>query len=263
MKNRVFLASVVAFTLAAASAQAQSTLAQWTFENTANTNGIILAPGAGNSSGNVAADNGLNSGFGSPASGKHATAATYSTPAGDIDNGASTGIDGLAPGASGPGLAGSGLAGAALSSHSFSANGWSAGDYFQFQTSTLGFNNIEVAWDQTGSNTGPRDFLLEYSTDGVNFATNSAYSLVFAAWTATSAQGNSLAKSFAGAVDNQATVYFRIVDVSLVSITGGTIGTAGTDRVDNFTVVALPEPSTVALVGAGLFGMLAMRRRRS
>jgi hypothetical protein len=261
--KRFIVAGVVAITLAAASAWAQTvTIAQWTFETPAGVAAITNvpgnAPGANLPNGPVPADNGTNS-AGSIANGLHLTAATYSAPAGDLD----PLIAAMALGAVGPGLPGSGAATNNPSSHSYSANNWTAGDYFQFKVSTLGYTSVNIAWDQTGSNTGPRDFQLQYSLDGTTFATNSAYSLAFFSWNATTALGNSLANSFAGAVDNQANVYFRIVDNSLVSINGGVIGTAGTGRVDNFTVVGVPEPSTVALVAAGLLGMFAIRRRRS
>ena len=69
------------------------------------------------------------------------------------------------------------------------------------------------------------------------------------------------------ALDNQATDFFRVVDSSTASEggNGGVVAAAGTDRVDNFTVTAttVPEPSAMILVGTGLFGLLAIRRRRS
>jgi hypothetical protein len=238
MKNRVILASITAIIVGAASVKAQ-TIAQWTFENTANTNGISLSPGAGISSGNVAADVGTGS-----ASGKHATTATYSTPAGDIDNT-------LAPSIS-------------SSLHSFSANGWTVGDYWQFSLSTVGFTGISVGWDQAGSGTGPSSFQLQYSTDGSTYtAFGGASSVASSTWN-TTLSGPSQNVVASVPVDNQATVFFRLVDLSTTSIAGGTVGTGGTDRVDNFTVfVPVPEPSTVLLVGTGLMGLLAIRRRRS
>jgi predicted extracellular nuclease len=127
------------------------------------------------------------------------------------------------------------------SAYSFSSNYWSVGNYYQFRTSTAGFTGILVSWDQTGSATGPRDFKLAYSTDGVNFTDFYSYSLPSPAisW---SSGSTSLATKFSSdlssvtALDNQATVYFRLIDAGTVSINGGTVGTSGTGRVDNFTV---------------------------
>jgi hypothetical protein len=260
--KKLFIASMVAITVAAGSVRAQNqTIAQWTFETAGDTNGLSLTPGAGVSPGNVLADNGVNSAV-STATGLHASNTTYSIPAGDID----TNIAALAPPPSpnfGPGLPSSAAASNSPSSHSFSSTFWSVGDYWQFKTSTLGFTGVQVAWDQTGSNTGPGNFQFEYSLNGTSFTTiGSAYTLPFNSWNATSDLGDSLSQTFAGAVDNQSTVYFRIVDNSTTSVALGTVASGGTGRVDNFTVVGVPEPSTVALVVSGLAGLLALRRRR-
>ena len=61
------------------------------------------------------------------------------------------------------------------SNESFSADNWQVGDYWQFSVSTTGFSNINLSWDQTSSNTGPRDFTLAYSTDGSNFTNLLSY----------------------------------------------------------------------------------------
>lgn len=146
------------------------------------------------------------------------------------------------------------------SAYSFSSNNWSVGNYYQFSTSTAGFTGISVSWDQTGSATGPRDFKLAYSTDGTTFTDFYSYSLPSPAvpW---SSGSTSLATKFSSdlssitALDNQANVYFRLIDTSTVSIGGGTVGTGGTGRVDNFTVSGTGDPapyvaSTVPANGA-------------
>src|SRR5882724_206108 len=107
--------AVLAFACGIAQAQIA---AQWTFESSF---GSIT--GTSTTLGGLSPETGAGT-----ASGVHASAATWSSPAG---NG---------------------------SAHSFSVNTWAVGDYFQFQTSTLGLNNILVSFDQTSSGTGPRDF---------------------------------------------------------------------------------------------------------
>jgi hypothetical protein len=221
--------SSVAF-LATPGAQSQ-TIAQWTFES------LTLAPSSpltnSTSINNVPAEVGIGT-----ASGVHATSATFSTPAGDG------------------------------STKSMSANGWSANDYWQFQTSTIGFTGISVAYDQTSSGTGPGNGALQYSTDGTLFTqvgltytiqVNGAPNTAWTPSTYNPVYHLSYDLSAITALDNASTVYFRIVDIGTTSANGGTVAAAGTDRVDNFTV-AVPEPTSLSLFGG--FGLLYLFLRR-
>ncbi len=206
---------------------ADSTLAQWTFESSVPTTAGPFAPEVGSGS----------------ALGFHASpSVVYSNPVG---NG---------------------------SAESFSSNFWSIGDYYQFQVSTVGYSGINLSWDQASSNTGPRDFKLSYSLDGSGFTDHDDYMVLANAspnpvWnssTASSTYNISYDLSSIFALNNQSTVYFRLVDISTFSANGGTVGTAGTNRIDNFTVTAVPEPETYAmfLAGLGLVGLLARHQTR-
>ena len=122
------------------------------------------------------------------------------------------------------------------SANSLSVNTWAVGDYFQFQVSTIGFTGMGISFDQTSSSTGPRDFDFAYSTDGSLFTTFSPYTVLQngltpnPAWNATTSS-SAYAFSFdlggVTAIDEQASVYFRLINSSTTSA-GGRHG--GSDR---------------------------------
>jgi hypothetical protein len=192
------------------------------------------------SAGPFAADVGSGS-----ALGFHAGATTYSSPAG---NG---------------------------SSHSFSSTNWLQGDYYQFTVSTAGFSNLSLSWDQTSSNTGPKDFELEYSTNGTSFTDFASYTVLpngtgNPAWNQnTSSAAYSFAENLSSlsALNNQSSLLFRLVDVGTDAANGGAVASGGTDRVDNFMVTGsaaapVPLPAAVWLLGGGLLGLGRFVRRR-
>ena len=174
----------------------QTTIANWTFETS-----IPTAAGPHN------AEIGVGS-----ALGFHAGTTTYSNPTG---NG---------------------------SAESFSSNGWAIGDYYQFQVSTIGYQNINLTFDQTGSNTGPRDFKVQYSTDGATFSDLPSGSYILAstpAWSSsssTTAHNKSFNFSALTFLNNISSIYLRLINSSTVSISGATVASAGTGRVDNVIV---------------------------
>jgi hypothetical protein len=122
---------------------------------------------------------------------------------------------------------------------SYSADNWNIGDYWQISASTTGYTNITLAWDQAGANAGPRDFKLQYSADGNAFTDFGAVAAITnEIWSATPRTiSNRTADlgSIAG-INNLATVYFRIVDTSSITVGGGQVMAAGLDKIDNFTV---------------------------
>lgn len=199
-------------------------LAGWTFETSVP---VTAGPHA--------AEAGVFAGAASPASGFHLDpGVVYSNPAG---NG---------------------------SVESFSSNFWGVGDYYQFSTSTLGYESITFRFDQTRSSTGPGTFDVEWSTDGVIFASLlNDYAVLNnatppGAWNATTnfpEYGVGPLALPAGASD-QALVVFRLVN----QVVPG--GTAGTNRVDNVSVegTLIPSPGASALLA--LAGACVARRRR-
>jgi hypothetical protein len=159
------------------------------------------------------------------------------------------------------------------SAHSFSSNTWAIGDYYQFSTSTIGYNGITLSWDQISSGTGPRDFTLSFSTNGTTFTDFAPYTVlanaspnVWSTGTAIAASSYAFDLSAFTSLNNLAAVYFRLVDTSNVSAAGGVVGTTGTDRVDNFTisgnaVSAVPVPAAVWLFGSGFVALTGIGRR--
>jgi hypothetical protein len=207
---------------------------QWTFEASQPATAGPVAPETGSGS----------------ASGSHANAATsWSSPSG---NG---------------------------SAHSFSSDHWTVGDYWQFSVSTVGFENISLGWDQTSSGSGPADFGLFYSIDGgTTFSQYGANYTVLGynvspnpTWGSTAHSQYSLSydlSSILGLNNDASTVYFRLIDESTASASGGTVGTSGADRIDNFIVsgtdISNVPDSPPGFVGVFcLLGLLAVSRRIS
>jgi hypothetical protein len=141
---------------------------------------------------------------------------------------------------------------------SFSSNFWTSGDYYQFTTSTLGFQGITLQFDQNRSSTGPATFDVLYSTDGTNFFTLvDDYSILAQTWSSALPVASTFGPyAGPGALDNQSTVYFRLVSQV-------TTATAGTNRVDNVIIsgTVIPAPGAATLMGLGV--LVAARRRRA
>ena len=122
-------------------------------------------------------------------------------------------------------------------------NGPFAVSVTQHLGSTLGLFGSYIAFDWRGLFSEPGDFLnLLWSNDGSTFNPLASYDLTNSAFT----------RAVVSIPDNQADLFIRFqlnVDDTEVA------------NVDNVEV-GVPEPSTLGLIGLGLLGLGAMRRRR-
>jgi hypothetical protein len=162
------------------------------------------------------------------------------------------------------------------SDNSFQATRWGTtedqtGNYWQFSTSSLNYQDIMVSFQAGSSNFGPRDFKLQYSTDGSAFIDVSGGSYAVPAYGSTWDPGTSSAFVFSfdlsaiTALNNDASIYFRLVQTSNVSANGSTVTTGGNSRLDNVIIsgTLIPEPATLGLLGAGLLCLVRRRAART
>jgi hypothetical protein len=144
------------------------------------------------------------------------------------------------------------------SAESFSSNGWNIGDFYQFQVSTTGLLDIGISFDQVSSTTGPRDFKLEYSTDGSSFTKFADYFVQSngdPGWSAMQPVAPAGLDTYAfdlssiSAVENQANLYFRLTNTTTKAATINEVQATGANRIDNVTIshtVNFPAPPTPA-----------------
>jgi hypothetical protein len=153
------------------------------------------------------------------------------------------------------------------STESYSSNTWSVNDYYQISTSSLGYDTLSLTFDAMGSNTGPRDFKVQASTDGVIFSDILfTYALTNDSWSSMglpkpeSTRTTALPSSLA----NQPALYLRLVDTSTVAISSANpVAAGGTSRIDNILVQGtelVPEPASFALL-IGCMGLMLVRRK--
>lgn len=113
------------------------------------------------------------------------------------------------------------------------ANGWDDGigtKYWLAELTTEGFEELRLTSLQNGSNTGPRDFMIQWSLDGSDWTDVVAVEV-----------GNNWTT---GAVDvplptdlnDQPTVHLRWVVDSTTAINEGDVSSAGTNRIDEIRV---------------------------
>jgi hypothetical protein len=118
-------------------------------------------------------------------------------------------------------------------------SGWNgAGGYWQVQINTLGYSQLTLSSINYGSSTGPKDFKIQYSTDGTTFTdvTNGAF-VQGSSYSATAFGPNNLV--LPAAVENQPNVYIRWLNYTTTSIGNGTTAAGGNSRIANIAVMGV------------------------
>ncbi|MCL6261050.1 chitobiase/beta-hexosaminidase C-terminal domain-containing protein [Aquiflexum sp. TKW24L] len=135
------------------------------------------------------------------------------------------------------------------------ANGWQEAvgidKYWQVKVNTIGFESLSISSKQQGSNTGPKDFRIDYSLDGEVWAALPGGSISVSSLNFNSGTVTSL--PIPAAASNQETVFLRWIKSTNVSINGGTVASTGTNRIDDIFIEGIAigealEPAATPII---------------
>lgn len=134
--------------------------------------------------------------------------------------------------------------GLAVNSRGWDGNGDDPG-YWMVEISTAGFVDIELSSKQSGSNTGPRDFILEYSTDGTGWQMIEGGEITVAGnWTVGVVENLPLP----AVLEDREVIFLRWLMNSNISVADGIVGSSGTNRIDGILVTGInPDPQYVSV----------------
>ncbi len=128
------------------------------------------------------------------------------------------------------------VTGAPSTGFAANSNTWDEGvnnKYWSVNLSTIGYENITLTSKQKGSNTGPKNFSLQYSLNNSNWVTV-VDNIVIANDNFVSGVVNQFV--LPSACENQSNLYLRWVVTSTVSVNDGTVASGGTNRIDDIII---------------------------
>jgi len=114
------------------------------------------------------------------------------------------------------------------------ANGLNSNRHWHINTQTIGYRNIQISFSAHGSNTGPRDFVVEVNTG------NEWVPVAYYALTDT---GQTFNFNLPGFTSNVPVLDIRLRPVNDTSINGSTVQTAGTSRIYDIAISGVPMAS--------------------
>ncbi len=128
------------------------------------------------------------------------------------------------------------------STQSICANNWQENGYWQITADAVGYENLTFSASMRSSNTGPANFVLEYSLDEGSTWTAVEQGAVTVASTRLSSyyDGLALPSDLADAV-----VMLRVRMEGTTSLNGGTVAQAGTSNINNIVLsgTAITDPT--------------------
>ncbi|TVR74380.1 MAG: hypothetical protein EA408_02855 [Marinilabiliales bacterium] len=139
--------------------------------------------------------------------------------------------------------------GSGYSGHAARSTGWHDGGdgskYWFTEISTMGFTMLELSSRQSGSNTGPRFFSVEYSPDGIEWVAVEGGSIeVGSSWST----GVIHRLPLPAAAEDRENLFIRWAMTSDESISGNSTGSSGTNLIDDVYITGInADPSTVTV----------------
>lgn len=108
------------------------------------------------------------------------------------------------------------------------------GDYYELVLDSELVGNIKLNYSMKGSKSGPKNFEILYSTDGVDYASVGKKSIT------TDSTYEKFAVTLPSGANNASKLYIRIQVADNVSINNGTIGTGGTNYLNEISITGSP-----------------------
>ena len=128
---------------------------------------------------------------------------------------------------------------------SFYSRGWNSDDqWWQLSDiSTGGFESIELSFTVKGSDTGPKNFALEYSADGIEWLplTNSSHSPITYSIIADNKFHQQGPYHLSAGIDDLERLYIRFVNSDEESIAGGPTKNVGTNYISDIMITGMPK----------------------